>query len=39
MLLENNIIMAVRQKRKDILILSPISTHRQKGKTKSDFDS
>ena len=38
-LLENNIILAVRQKWKHILILSPISTHRQKGKTKSDFDS
>ena len=37
-LLENNIILAVRQKRKHILILSPISAHRQKGKTKSDFD-
>ena len=37
-LLENNIILAVRQKWKHILILSPISTHRQKGKTKSDFD-
>ena len=33
-----HIILAVRQKRKHILILSPISTHRQKGKTKSDFD-
>ena len=29
-LLENNIILAVRQKQKHILILSPISTHRQK---------
>ena len=37
-LLENNIILAVRQKQKHILILSLISTHRQKGKTKSDFD-
>ena len=37
-LLENNIILAVRQKRKHILILSTILAHRQKGKTKSDFD-
>ena len=38
MLLENNIILAVRQKRKHFLILSLISTYRQKWKTKSDFD-
>ena len=36
-LLENNIILAVRQRQEQILILSPILTNRQKWKTKSDF--
>ena len=38
MLLGNNVISAARQKQDQVSILSPISTHKQKWKTKSDFD-
>ena len=36
-LLGSNVILAATQKQDQILISNPISTHRQKLKTKSDF--